>query len=331
MGKSIKYEQLLKLYTRLCNGEVINAREEALDCEISKRSIQRYIASLNGFLADCERDGQKHQEIIYDRKKKGYRLVHSDERYLSIEELYALIKILLGSKGLVKEEMQTLIGKLIGLCNEEVQSKELKASTSNETLKYAGPNHGKPLLEKTWLIAQAVEHCSLIEVGYKRLEGQQEVKRILEPVGVMFSEYYFYLLAYIKGIREEKGKKLNPTIYRIDRIQGVKVLDEHFQIPYSEKFEEQKFRDSMPLMFGGDIHRLKFWYSGPSLEAVLDRIPTARVVKEEQGRWLLSAEVIGNGAEMWLRGQGKNVEFPKALQLCEGPGKLGPKSGTCIK
>ena len=96
---------------------------------------------------------------------------------------------------------------------------------------------------------------------------------------------------------------MNPTIYRIDRIQDVKVLDEHFNIPYSEKFEEQRFRDSDPLMFGGDMHRLKFWYSGPSLEAVLDKIPTTRVIKEEDGRWLLSAEVIGNGAEMWLRGQ----------------------------
>ena len=120
---------------------------------------------------------------------------------------------------------------------------------------------------------------------------------------MMFSEYYFYLLAYIKGIREEKSKKLNPTIYRIDRIQDVKVLDEHFNIPYSEKFEEQRFRDSAPLMFGGDMHRLKFWYSGPSLEAVLDKIPTTRVIKEEDGRWLLSAEVIGDGAEMWMRGQ----------------------------
>ena len=76
---------------------------------------------------------------------------------------------------------------------------------------------------------------------------------------------------------------------------------------YSEKFEEQKFRDSIPLMFGGDTYRIKFWYSGPSLEAVLDRIPTAKVVKEEMGRWLLSAEVIGKGAEMWLNSQGEMI------------------------
>ena len=83
----------------------------------------------------------------------------------------------------------------------------------------------------------------------------------------------------------------------------MRILEEHFNIPYAEKFEEQKFRSSAPLMFGGDMHRLKFWYNGPSLEAVLDKIPTTRVIKEEDGRWLLGAEVIGNGAEIWLKGQ----------------------------
>lgn len=311
MGSEKKYERLLKLYARLCSGETINIEEEVKYSERTKRSVQRYIASLRAYLADCERDGQKHQEIVYDKKKNGYRLVYEDERYPDTKELYALIKILLGSKGLAKEEMQTLTEKVTCLCRNEEETKELKKLVTAEMLNYEGPNHGKNILDTLWLAGQAVEHQNLLEVRYKRLDGQQEVKRVLEPVGVIFSEYYFYLLAFIKGIREEKGRKLNPTIYRIDRIQDAKILDEHFQIPYSEKFEEQKFRDSTPLMFGGDIHRLKFWYSGPSLEAVLDRIPTARVVKEEDGKWLLSAEVIGNGAEMWLRGQGGNVKLFK--------------------
>lgn len=308
MASEMKYERLLKLYTRFSNGETIRIAEEAETCGKSKRTVLRYIESLRAYLADCERDGQKHQEIVYDRKKKGYRLVYKDERYLDTKELYALIKILLGSKGLAKEEMQALTEKVTFLCRNEEESRELKRLVTAEMLNYEGPNHGKKILDTLWVVSQAVEYQNYLEVRYRRLDGQQEVKRILEPVGVIFSEFYFYLLAFIKGVREEKGRKLNPTIYRIDRIQEVTILDEHFKIPYSEKFEEQKFRDSTPLMFGGDIHRLKFWYSGPSLEAVLDRIPTARVVREEEGKWLLSAEVIGNGAEMWLRGQGEYVE-----------------------
>lgn len=62
-------------------------------------------------------------------------------------------------------------------------------------------------------------------------------------------------------------------------------MDEDFQVPYSNRFEEQKFHDIISLILGRDAHRLKFWYSGSSLEVVPDRIPAARVVKEEDGWW----------------------------------------------
>ena len=44
------------------------------------------------------------------------------------------------------------------------------------------------------------------------------------------------------------------------------------------------------------------------MEAVLDRLPTARVIKEENGRYFIRAETFGNGIEMWLRSQGDAVE-----------------------
>ena len=225
------------------------------------------------------------------------------------QKIFAIAKILLGSKGLSRPEMDQMVEYLLGLCSDENMQKEVKKCLSHEKLNYQGPNHGKNLIHMLWNIAQAVEHQNRIEIQYRSLEGKQDKKYILEPAGMIFSEYYFYLFAYIKGIREEKGGQINPTIYRIDRIQDIKILDEHFNISYSEKFEEQKFRDSTPLMFGGELHRLKFWYSGPSLEAVLDRLPTAKVIKSESGRWLLSAEVIGKGAEMWLNSQGEMINI----------------------
>ena len=47
--------------------------------------------------------------------------------------------------------------------------------------------------------------------------------RTIEPVGILFSEYYFYLAAFIEGIDKDKHfqnpQDNSPTIYRIDRIQ----------------------------------------------------------------------------------------------------------------
>ena len=40
-----------------------------------------------------------------------------------------------------------------------------------------------------------------------------------------------------------------------------------------------------------------------SLEAVLDRFPTAKVVKKDVDGYVVQAEVFGDGVDMWLRGQ----------------------------
>ena len=37
------------------------------------------------------------------------------------------------------------------------------------------------------------------------------------------------------------------------------------------------------------------------------RLPTAQILKEEDGKYLISAETFGSGIEMWLRSQGDNV------------------------
>ena len=103
----------------------------------------------------------------------------------------------------------------------------------------------------------------------------------------MFSEYYFYVTAFIE---DEEVKAdfdvLNdsyPTIYRIDRIREYKVLDDKFRIPYANRFEEGEFRKRIQFMYGGKLQRVRFTYSGSSIEAVLDRLPTAVIESENEG------------------------------------------------
>ncbi len=64
----------------------------------------------------------------------------------------------------------------------------------------------------------------------------------------------------------------------------------------------------MQFMFGGKLRTVRFVYTGPSLEAVLDRLPTARVLEEKDGAYTVEAEVFGDGIEMWMRSQGKYVK-----------------------
>ena len=59
-------------------------------------------------------------------------------------------------------------------------------------------------------------------------------------------------------------------------------------------------------MYGGKLKKIRFKYTGMSVEAILDRLPTAKVIADgEDGK---EAEVFGgDGVDMWLKGQ--NVEM----------------------
>ena len=185
----------------------------------------------------------------------------------------------------------------------------VRALVANEKLHYIPPHHGQHILDTLWTLGQAVRDQRVIEVAYQRMKDPQLVKRRMQPVGIMFSEYYFYLTAFLEDKTDfDNPDDLFPTIYRIDRIKSVKVLNEHFRVPYAKRFEEGEFRKRVQFMYGGKLEHIHFRYTGPSLEVVLDRLPTAQVIKTEENGWLISAEVFGKGIEMWLRSQGEYVE-----------------------
>lgn len=124
----------------------------------------------------------------------------------------------------------------------------------------------------------------------------------------MFSEYYFYLTAFLEDKTNfENPDDSYPTIYRVDRIKAFKVLDEHFSIPYAGRFEEGEFRKRVQFMYGGKLQQIRFKYTGPSIEAVLDRLPTAEIIQQDDEGWVVSAEVFGKGIDTWLRSQGRYV------------------------
>ena len=75
-------------------------------------------------------------------------------------------------------------------------------------------------------------------------------------------------------------------------------------LPYASRFEEGEFRKRIQFMTGGRLRRIKFEYTGLNVDAVLDRLPTAKIISEDKGKYLIQAEVFGDGIDMWLRSQG---------------------------
>ena len=301
----LKSARLLEIYSRLSQGAVLKKSELAQDFHVTPRSIQRDMEDLRCFFAERHLE----QDVIYDGRLKGYRMVSRDPRRLTDSEVLAVCKILLESRSLPADDMLPILDKLIDCAVPPENQWDVRALVANEKLHYIPPHHGQHILDTLWILGQAVRDQRVIEVAYQRMKDPQLVKRRMQPVGIMFSEYYFYLTAFLEDKTDfDNPDDLFPTIYRIDRIKSVKVLNEHFRVPYAKRFEEGEFRKRVQFMYGGKLEHIRFRYTGPSLEAVLDRLPTAQVIKTEENGWLISAEVFGKGIDMWLRSQGEYVE-----------------------
>ena len=303
-----KVERVINLYNRLSEGKVLNKAEEASRFDVNERSIQRDLEDIRAYFAN---DPESNRELVYNRSQKGYVLVQNQKKSLTNSEVLTVCKILLESRSLVKEEMYPIIDKLLQCCVPYGNYKKVFDLINNEKFHYLEPHHGKAFVDVMWDIGTAVNEHRLMRIRYQKLKEPDKVMRMIQPVGLMFSEYYFYLCAFI-SVNEDTPdvpKRPFPTIYRIDRIAEYEILDEHFHVPYAERFEEGEFRKRIQFMFGGELRRIQFLYKGLSIEAVLDRFPTAEVISHNEKGWVIKAEVYGDGVDIWLRGQGDLIEI----------------------
>lgn len=308
-----KVDRILDIYTRLLSGKKVNKTEMAHKYGVSERSVQRDINDIRNFCDnEASTDGYENY-VKYSSEKKSYALENTFKASLSNSEILAICKILLQTRPFTNEEMTSLLQRLIECCVPAANRKMVSELIANEAFHYVEPKHKKKFIEDMWKVAEAISTANFIEIHYKKTDDTV-VERKLKPLAIMFSEHYFYLTAFIDDEDKvrEKFDVLNdsfPTIYRIDRINKIRVLDKKFHIPYSSRFEEGEFLKRIQFMYGGRLRRIKFRCEKNNLEAILDRLPTAKILSQKAGKYLIQAEVFGDGVDMWIRSQGDRIEL----------------------
>jgi predicted DNA-binding transcriptional regulator YafY len=61
-------------------------------------------------------------------------------------------------------------------------------------------------------------------------------------------------------------------------------------------------------MWPGKLRTIRFEFTGPSVQAVLDKLPTAKVIERSGRKHLIEAEVYGDGIKMWILSQGSWIK-----------------------
>lgn len=302
-----KQFRTFSLMEQLLAGKTLSKKRCAQEFRVTEKSIQRDLEDLRAFFAD----EQSGKELVYDAAVHGYHLRQDDPvGRLTNSEVLAVCKILLESRSMVKAEMYPILDKLVNSCTPIEELDCVRELIRNERFLYVEPHHGQRFIGSLWDISTAIRDQKELEITYMKMGGAA-ARRVVQPVGVLFSEYYFYLAAFIKDIDKAEHfanpQDKSPTIYRIDRILEYRITDQRFNVPYKDRFQEGEMRRRIQFMYGGTLQKIRFVYKGPSLEAVLDRLPTAKVTgRDAQGNPVVEAEVFGgSGLDMWLRSQEK--------------------------
>ena len=294
-------------------GESLSVQQLAFEYNVSTRSITRDMNSLKGFLAD-HTDILGYTELEYSSTNHCYSL--KMDNFLSNKELLAITKVLIGSRAFNSEELLGMIQKL-KKNTTSVDRVKLEQLIRKEIYQYDEVGSDcHSVIENLWKITDCIENKNVITITYYKM-NRDLVKRKIKPVSVMFSEYYFYVIGYLY----KSDTPNDPIYFRADRIINIQVHREKYVLSKEQNVDEGMLRRKSQFMWPGPTRKIRFEFSGPSVQAILDRIPTAKIIDKYAGKPIIEAEVFGSGIKMFLLSQGAWVkvlapdEFVEEMKL----------------
>ena len=303
-----KQERLLEIFFRGLHGEDISVRGLANEYGVSTKSITRNLNDLKNFLAE-HRELVGHTELEYSHQDKCYRL-YMDE-FLTNKELFTLVKVLIGVRALSKLELLAIISKLKKLTTPEDRPK-MDSLIRKEVYHYSEIHHDcDSVQDNLWQLMECINRHREISIDYYKMDRSYVTHR-LRPASLMFSDYYFYLIAFKTDDEEKK-----PLYFRVDRIKHITEHRKKFTDNEAPEFDEGLLRRRSLLMWPGRLRTIRFEFTGPSVQAVLDKLPTARIIEREGRKYTLEAEVYGDGIKMWLLSQGSWVKVTEPEEFVE--------------
>lgn len=300
----------LAIFLRLLQGEYISVQKLAREYQVSEKSISRNIRDLkNAFCDNREQMGQ--YQILYSHRHKAYYL--ETDSFLTSRELLAVVKILIAGRALNEEQMKTIIHKLETFLS--IKDRQTVHELVLKELHHYAPvgSDCKNVVDTLWMVSQSIREQKEISIEYYKMDRSKITRRV-KPVAIVFSEFYFYMIA----LHDEDGEEAT-RYYRVDRIIGITKHRTGFQVDYIKRFDEGELKNKIQYMWPGQgtNRTVTFEFDGPSVQAVLDKLPGAEIIGQEGTKYTIQANVFGGGIKMFLLSQGAWVKVLSPPSLVE--------------
>lgn len=298
--KNTKQSRILEIFFRGLRGEDISVQNLANEYEVTTKSISRSINDLKNFLSE-HRDLVGNTELQYSYQDRCYRLYMDD--FLTNKELFALVEVMIGARAFSKMELLTLTEKLKRFTTT-VDRPKLNELIRKEIYHYPEVKHDCESVQETlWQLINCITEKREISIDYYRMDRKWVTHRLC-PASVMFTDYYFYLIAF-----DSEKDTAKPYYFRVDRIKEITVHRKKRATFDAMTFNEGELRKRSLFMWPGKLRTIRFEFGGPSVQAVLDKIPTAKIIERKgNNTYLIEAETYGDGIKMWLLSQGSWIK-----------------------
>ena len=124
------------------------------------------------------------------------------------------------------------------------------------------------------------------------------------PVAFIFSDFYFYLIAFIEG-KEYKY----PAFFRVDRIKKFSVLNRKIVEDLSKKYDVGKMRYYLQLMYAGELLTIKVKCQNSLVTTFQNMVPDHWLIKDDSDFKIFGAKIFDKGFVHWALSQGTAIEI----------------------
>ena len=299
--------RLLDIFTQLLEGKPFKISELVDKKYGTEDTIRKDKDSIRDFLAEKDLDRGLFGQMAYQHGV-GFYLDRSFT--LTDDERIAMIKVLLSSRALHREEMLLIIDKLI---KQSSEPKRLETMVKSEKFAYMGVPKCVDMLERIQLIQYATEHQIPVSFTYQKNFQTFEYNRI--PLGVVFIDIYFYMISsshtsedFLDFEHANKFRINNMSNLRIDEKVSVPRL-QYSQFPKLGEFRNQTGRWAF---LGKPIELEVECLFDPSY--ILDRFPDAKIISQDEEKKVAKMVIPTNdgyGTKMWILSQSNSMRVNK--------------------
>jgi predicted DNA-binding transcriptional regulator YafY len=261
----MKIDRLLGIVIFLLNREFVNANTLAEKFEVSIRTIQRDIETLN--IAGIP-------ITSIQGANGGYGIIDSfkvEKQIASIEDYQFIITALTGMNSAYNnKKLQGTLEKLLSI------SKQEQSVNSKVKLDFSVSREGNNIDNYLKIIEDAVDSKKVIEFEYTNSYGDNTLREA-EPIGVIYKWYAWYMLGYCCSKKDYR-------MFKVVRMRHLKKQDKSFSIihesfdsllSHQEKQDRRKYMD------------VKLSCKKEILVSITEYFPNGSIIEKDDGDFIV--------------------------------------------